>query len=67
MTTRWTFGSFAAAFMTDRVPATAGLMKSSGFSTFQWKGEATWTTALTYEYVLASRLDERKVGLTPFP
>lgn len=43
---RWTLGSLLAALRTDTVPATAGLMKSSGFSTFQWKGEAVWTMAL---------------------
>jgi hypothetical protein len=43
---RWTRGSLLAALRTDTVPATAGLMKSSGFSTFQWKGEAVWTIAL---------------------
>jgi hypothetical protein len=35
MTTRWTLDSFEAACKTETVPATAGLMKSSGLSTFQ--------------------------------
>ncbi len=35
-----TFGSSDAAFKIETVPATAGLMKSSGSWTFQWKGEA---------------------------
>lgn len=46
ITTRWTFGSFEAARKTETVPATAGLIKSSGFSTFQWNGEAVWMIAL---------------------
>lgn len=46
MTILWTFGSFDAAFNTETVPATAGLMKSSGFSTFQWNGDAVCMIAL---------------------
>ena len=45
-TIRWTFGSVAAASRRDLVPATAGLIKSSGFSTFQWKGDAVCIIAL---------------------
>ena len=54
ITTRLSFGSLDAAFIADTVPATAGLIKSSGFSTFQWNGEAVWRIALRVSLCLTT-------------
>lgn len=50
MTTRLTFFSLEAALSIHIVPATALSMKSAGFSTFQWNGDAVWMMALRSDH-----------------